>query len=110
MMAAWLDSVLDVLAATSLPEQIRAADFQGLFSNPFFLLPFLALVGYFLYRRNFKGLVLLGLGIGLWVFSASSYMDGLIVNNELQLDKVLPVIGVFVLALVVLVCLFFMGG
>lgn len=110
MMTAWFDTVLEILAATSLPEQISAADFPGLFSNPFFFLPSLALVGYFFYRRNFKGLVLLGLGLGLWVFSTSSYMDGLIVNNELQLDKVLPVIGVFVLALVVVVCLFFLGG
>lgn len=110
MMGEWFDTISDILAATALPEQIRSADFSGLFSNPFFLLPFLALVGYFFYRRNFKGLVLLGLGLVLWVFSTSSYMDGLIVNNELQLDKVMPVIGVFVLALVVVVCLFFMGG
>ena len=37
------------LAKTHLPEQIKAVDFPGLFANPWFLVPFIALTGYLLY-------------------------------------------------------------
>jgi hypothetical protein len=66
------------------------------------------MVGYLLYRQAFTNLALLGIGIGMWVFTGSSWMQGLIINGELQLDKVLPVAAVWLIAIGTVIYLLFM--
>ncbi|SHO50641.1 hypothetical protein [Desulfopila aestuarii] len=81
----WFDS-------THLHEQITEVDFVGLFTNPWFMVPFVGIVVYLLYKQSFKDLILLAMLIGVWWVSGTEYMDTLIVGNELQMDKVLPVV------------------
>jgi len=81
----WFDS-------THLQEQITEVDFVGLFTNPWFMVPFVALVVYLLYKQSFKDLILLAMLIGVWWVSGTEYMNTLIIGNELQMDKVLPVV------------------
>lgn len=81
----WFDS-------TNLHEQITEVDFIGLFTNPWFMVPFVALVVYLLYKQSFKDLILLAMLIGVWWVSGTEYMSTLIVGDELQMDKVLPVV------------------
>ncbi len=100
-------SLLDFLNNTNLPEQLREVDIRGLFTNPWFLVPFILFIGYYLYRQAVNPLVLTALALGLWIFSGSPMMDGLIVDGELQLAKVLPVVGVGIVATVVAVYFFF---
>jgi len=81
----WFDS-------TNLHEQITEVDFIGLFTNPWFMVPFVALVVYLLYKQSFKDLILLAMLIGVWWVSGTEYMSTLIVGDELQMNKVLPVV------------------
>jgi len=95
-LAAWWE-------ATQLPVQIHETDVAGLFTNPYFLVPFLCLIAYQLYKQAFKYMILVGLSIGIWVFAGSQYMQEINASKELPLGKVLPVMfgGCTVLAFVV---------
>jgi hypothetical protein len=80
------------LSKTHLPEQIKAVDFAGLFSNPWFLVPFILITGYLLYKKAFRDMIILGAVLALWWASGTQYMQTLVVNGELQVNKVLPVL------------------
>ena len=107
-MTDFLGKIATFVESTKLQEQVRAVDVHGLFTNPYFLIPFICCIAYLLYKQAFTKLALIGIAIGLWVFSGSSFMQGLIVNGELQLGKILPVAGVWLLAVATAVYLLFM--
>jgi len=92
-----------LLEQTNLPKQVEAVDFPGLFSNPWFLVPFIGLTGYLLYKKAFRDLGILGLLLGAWYASGTPYMQSLVVDGELQMTKVLPVMfgGAAVLGIVI---------
>lgn len=77
---------------TKLQEQIKEVDVNGLFSNPWFLVPCIALVSYQLYKMAFRELIIMGLIFAVWWASGTPYMHSLVVNGELQFTKVLPVL------------------
>jgi len=77
---------------THLNEQITEVDVVGLFTNPWFLVPFIALMVYLIYKQKFKDIILLGLLFGVWWVSGTEYMHTLIVDGELQIQKILPVV------------------
>ena len=91
------------IESTHIPEQIKAVDLPALFTNPWFLVPFIALVGYPLYKKAFRDLIILGTIIALWWVSGTHYMQTLVVNGELQVSKVLPVLfgGAALLGLII---------
>jgi hypothetical protein len=97
------DSIGEWVASTRLPEQVREVDLAGLFTNPWFMVPFVALVGYLLYKKALRDLVILGAILGMWWASGTTYMQTLVVDGELQINKVLPVLfgGAAVLGLVI---------
>ena len=107
-MADFFGKMITFVESTGLQEQVRTVDVSGLFSNPYFLVPFVCCLAYLLYKQAFTKIALVGIAIGLWVFSGSSFMQGLIVNGELQLGKILPVAGVWLLAVATAVYLLFM--
>lgn len=107
-MTEFLGQIVDFFNSTNIPEQFREVDIKGLFSNAWFLVPFIAFVCYNLYKQAVETLVLTGLGFGLWAFSGSSYMEGLVVDGYLQLGKVLPVAGVFIGAIAIAIYFLFM--
>ncbi|WP_417916759.1 hypothetical protein [Candidatus Electronema sp. JC] len=82
---AWLQS-------TNVPQQIQDVDFSGLFSNPYFLVPFIAIVGYMIWKQSFNELIILLIFIALWWLSGTEYMQTLVVDGELQIKKILPVL------------------
>jgi len=94
-MTEYLGQLVDFLNSTNMPQQFHDVDAKGLFTNTWFLVPFIAFICYNLYKQAINTLVMTGLGFGLWLFSGSSYMEGMVVNGTLQLGKVLPVAGVF---------------
>lgn len=104
----FLMSILDVINSTQIPDQIRTVDAIGLFTNGYFLVIFISYLGFKLYKQDFNSLVIVGLCIGLWLFSGSHFMQGLIVNGELQIGKVLPVVAVFMGAIGVAIYFLFM--
>jgi len=96
-------SLAHLLEQTKLPKQVEDVDFPGLFTNPWFLVPFIALVGYQLYKKAFRDLGIIGILLGAWYASGTPYMHSLVVNGELQMTKVLPVMfgGAVVLGIVI---------
>ena len=100
----------DLVQATNLPDQIKDVDFAGLFTNPWFMVPFVAMVGYLLYKQAFRDLIIIGIIVAAWWVSGTDYMQTLVVGDELQINKVLPVLfgGAAVLGFVIY--LFFCGS
>ena len=100
---AFFKSITTFLESTHLPEQIKAVDFSGLFTNPWFLVPFIVLVGYLIYKQAFRDMIILGAIMGAWYASGTPYMQTLVVNGEVQIAKVLPVMfgGAAILGLII---------
>lgn len=93
---AWIES-------THIQQQIKDVDYVGLFTNPWFLVPFVALVVYLLYKQAFRDLIIIGLFVAVWWVSGLDYMQAMVVNGELQMNKILPVLfgGAVVLGFVI---------
>jgi len=83
--------IVDLMASTHIPQQLEDVDAGGLFTNPWFLVPFVAFVGWNVYKQAFKEIILVLIIIGVWYVSGTHYMQTLIVNGELQIGKILPV-------------------
>lgn len=95
------------LQTTNLPTQIKDVDVAGLFTNPWFLIPFIALVGYLIWKQSFNELIIIVIFIVLWWLSGTEYMKTLVVDGELQINKVLPVLAGASVVLGFIVYLFF---
>ncbi len=101
-------TLVDLLESTKVPDQIRQVNVADLFTNPWFLAPFVLFISYNLYRQSVNTLVITALVVGLWIFSGSTMMEGLIVDGHLQLDKLLPVAGVYLAAVAIAIYFLFM--
>ena len=99
----FLTKITNWFESTHLQEQIKDVDFIGLFSNPWFIVPFACLVLYLLYKQSWKDLVIITILTGVWWVSGTPYMNSLIIGDELQIAKILPVVfgGALVLGFVV---------
>jgi hypothetical protein len=89
--------------STHLQEQIKDVDIVALFSNLWFIVPFACLIVYMLYKQSWKELIIITILVAVWWVSGTPYMNSLIVNGEIQIEKILPVIfgGAIVLGFVV---------
>ncbi len=96
-------SVQEWFASTNIQEQIRDVDFTGLFSNPWFIVPFAFMVVYLLYKQNWKDIIIIAIFVAVWWVSGTNYMNSLLVDGEIQINKILPVIfgGAAVLGFVI---------
>ena len=97
---AWLQS-------TNVPAQIKDVDAAGLFTNPWFLIPFIALIGYMIWKQSFNELIIIVIFIAIWWLSGTEYMKTLVVDGELQVNKVLPILAGASVVLGFIVYLFF---
>ena len=104
----FLTAIAEFISNTSVPAQVKAVDAAGLFTNPWFLAPFVLFVGYQLYKQSMNALVLTGVAIGLWLFTGSPLTRNLIVDGQLQIGKILPVAGVGLVALGIIIYFLFM--
>ena len=95
--------IADWFESTHLQEQIKDVDIVALFSNPWFIVPFACMVLYMLYKQNWRDLIIITLLVGIWWVSGTPYMNTLLVNGEIQIGKILPVIfgGAIVLGFVI---------
>ena len=89
--------------STHLQEQIKDVDIVALFSNPWFIVPFACLIVYMLYKQSWKELIIITILVAVWWVTGTPYMNSLIVNGEIRIEKILPVIfgGAIVLGFVV---------
>jgi hypothetical protein len=106
-MSNFFQKILDFIQQTHVIEQIREVDAAGLFMNPWFLVPFIGLIGYLLFKKSFRDIAILLIFIGVWWVSGTDYMQTLIVKDEIQIRKILPVIAGGAAALGVVIYLLF---
>ncbi len=102
-MGSFFDKIFAFIDSTMLPEQITAVDYGGLFTNPWFLVPFICFIGYLLYKQKWRDIIFVIIFISIWFLSGTDYMQTLVVGEELQVNKVLPVLfgGAVVLGIVI---------
>jgi hypothetical protein len=98
-----LSGFLAFIESTHLQQQIKDVDYVGLFTNPWFLVPFIALIVYLLYKQLFRDLIIIIIFIAIWWVSGTDYMHSLVVDGILQMNKILPVVfgGAVVLAFII---------
>jgi len=88
----FFNKVIDFIHSTQVLQQFKDVDAVGLFTNPWFLVPFICLIGYMLYKQDFREILIIIIGFVCWHISGTEYMATLIVGEEIQLAKVLPVV------------------
>ncbi len=91
-MTGFFDSIFAWVESTHIPHQVTDVDFSGLFTNPWFIVPFVGWVGYMIYKQSWRDLAIIAIFIGVWWVSGTEYMNTLIVNKELNMNKILPVV------------------
>lgn len=93
----------DWFVSTHLQDQIKDVDYIGLFTNPWFIVPFALMVCYMLFRQKWKDLIIIAIFIAVWWVSGTDYMNSLLVDGEIQISKILPVVfgGAAVLGFVI---------
>lgn len=107
VMPEFLNSIGTWIQHTQVPEQFRAVDAKGLFQNPYFLVPFICLIIYYLYKQAINNLVIMALVLGLWYASGTQYVKDCVVNGEVQIGHILPIAGLGVCVIAVLIYLVF---
>jgi hypothetical protein len=98
----FFDRIVDIVKSTNIPKQIDDVDL-ALFTNPWFMVPFVALISWWAYKQQFKDIIVVLLFIGIWYVSGTQYMQTLIINGEQQIGKILPVMfgGAAVLGVII---------
>jgi hypothetical protein len=99
--------LMDFWANTTIPEQLADVDWRGVFTNPWFMVPLVTQLGWWIYKQALNAVVITFLALGVWVFTGTSYASGLVIDGNIQLDKVLPVAGVGMGVLMIVIYLFF---
>ncbi len=90
-MGEFFNGILAWIESTHIQQQIKEVD-VGLFTNPWFMVPFVALIVYLLYKQSFRDLIIISLFVAVWWVSGTEYMNSLTVDGILQMNKVLPVL------------------
>lgn len=100
-------SLVDFWVNTNIPEQLESVDWRALFANPWFMVPLMIQIGWWIYKQAINAIVLTCLGVGLWLFTGTEYASGLVINGVVQIEKILPVVGVGMCGLMIVIYLFF---
>ncbi len=103
----YMDKIIAWFASTHIHEQLLNVDAHGLFTNPWFIVPFGIFLAWMLYKNNWKEILIIAIIIAAWWFSGTEYMDGLVVDGVIQLEKVLPVVFAAAAGLGVIIYLLF---
>ncbi len=107
VMPGFVKSVLEWINHTQVPDQLSAVDVNGLFHNPYFLVPFISLMIYYLYKQAINNLIITALGMGLWYFSGTEFVKSSVVGGEVQIGHILPIAGVGIVGIGILIYLVF---
>ena len=81
------NSIVKWFDSTQLQRQIADVDYVGLFSNPWFIVPFGALLLWFIYKQKWRDLIILAIFVAVWWVSGTPYMQSLIVGGEIRIEK-----------------------
>ncbi len=95
-LATWFES-------TNIDQQLRAVDYMGVLVNPWIMVPFVIMLGHMVYKQRWTQIIVTTVGVGVWYFSGTNYANSLLVDGEIDINKVLPVMfgGAAILGFVV---------
>ena len=99
--------IVDFVDSTHIVQQITDVDVSALCSNPWFIIPLICLLGYMVYKQSWRDIVLLVIFSAVWWVTGTDYMGSLLVNGEIQISKILPVVGGGAAVLAFVIYLFF---
>ncbi len=105
-----IDKVLTFIQDTNIIEQIKDVDYVALSTNPWFMVPLVGLLVYLLWTKSFKEIIILAILGGVWWSTGTEYMQTLVVGDQIQIKKLLPVVFGGVAALGFIVYLLFISG
>ena len=91
-MQEYLQKITDFWDSTHIYQQVTDVDAVALFSNPWFMVPFVIGIIYLIYKQGWKNLIIIGILTFVWWISGTAYMNSLIIGDEIQLERVLPVV------------------
>lgn len=106
-MEQFFTKVVSFFESTKLTEQFSDHDILAIITNPWFVVPALIFLGYMIYKQSWSDLIILSIIGGVWWVTGLPYMEALIVGDELQLEKILPVVGGGAVALGAIIYLLF---
>ncbi|MBU0484568.1 MAG: hypothetical protein KKB30_08660 [Proteobacteria bacterium] len=98
--------IADFIRETKVLDQIENIDAGGLFSNPYFLVPFGILIAYQIYKVAIDTLIFTGAIFGVWAFCGTDWAQSIIGDGNPDMSKIIPlllggVVGIAVLAYVI---------
>ncbi|NTV13044.1 MAG: hypothetical protein HGA96_03785 [Desulfobulbaceae bacterium] len=99
--------VVDFIVETKVPEQLENIQYKELFSNGWFLVPYLAWIAWNIYRRQINSLITILLLTGSWVFFGTPYMQNVMNQETIQLDTIIPLVGGACLVLGIIIYIYF---
>lgn len=99
--------VVDFIVETKVPEQLEKIQYQELFTNGWFLVPYLAWIIWNLYKRQINSLITILLLSGSWVFFGTPYMRNIMNQETIQLGSIIPLVGGACLVLGVIIYIYF---
>ncbi len=85
--------VSDFITATGIPDQIENVKYQELFTNGWFLVPYLFMIGWNIYKKQLYTIIIILLFTGSWAFFGTPYMRDIMGRDEISLEAVLPLVG-----------------
>ncbi len=85
--------VLDFIISTKVPEQIENIEYKALFTNGWFLVPYLGMIGWNVYKQSLNNIIIIVLLTGAWAFFGTPYMKEVMGQDEIQLEAVLPLVA-----------------
>ncbi len=100
--------VFTFINRTGMPKQINTIDYKGLFTNPWFMVPLVAVIVYEIYRKSFKSIISIFIFLGVWAFFGTPYMQAIFASDTVTIDKILPLLGGAILILAVVVYMYFL--
>ena len=83
----------DFITKTGVPDQVENVKYKELFSNAWFLVPYLGMIGWNVYKKQLKTVIVILLFSGSWAFFGTPYMRDIMGRDEISLDAVLPLVG-----------------
>ena len=89
----FFEPVLDFIISTKIPEQIENVEYKELFTNGWFLVPYLGMIGWNIYKQAVNNIIIILLLSGSWAFFGTPYMQEVLGQEQIQLDAVLPLVA-----------------
>ena len=89
----FFEPVLDFIISTKIPEQIENVEYKELFTNAWFLVPYIGMIGWNIYKQAVNNIIIILLLTVSWAFFGTDYMQDVLAQDEIALEAVLPMIA-----------------